>query len=178
DDQVKVRGFRVELGEIETVLAAAPGVAEVVVVAREDRPGAKRLVAYVVAAPDAEPGDLGAVAAATLPDYMVPSAFVVLDALPLSGNGKVDRRALPVPPAEPGERGTEPRTDTERELARVLADVLGVSRLGADDDFFAASGDSILAVQALSRVRRTFGVRLAARAIFDAPSVAALARLV
>ncbi|WP_438860626.1 amino acid adenylation domain-containing protein, partial [Amycolatopsis solani] len=177
DDQVKVRGFRVELGEIETVLAAAPGVAEVVVVAREDRPGVKRLVAYVVAAPDAEPGDLGSVAAAALPDYMVPSAFVVLDALPLSGNGKVDRRALPAPPADPGEHGTEPRTDTEREVARLLADVLGVPRLGVDDDFFATGGDSILAVQALSRVRRTFGVRLSARAIFDAPSVAGLARL-
>ncbi|WP_420831561.1 non-ribosomal peptide synthase/polyketide synthase [Amycolatopsis lexingtonensis] len=178
DDQVKVRGFRVELGEIETVLAAAPGVTEVVVVAREDRPGAKRLVAYVVAEPDAEPGDLAEVAAATLPDYMVPSAFVVLDALPLSGNGKVDRRALPAPPVDPGERGTEPRTDTEREAARVLADVLGVPRLGADDDFFATGGDSILAVQALSRLRRKFGVRLEARAIFDAPSVAALARLI
>ncbi|WP_425266223.1 non-ribosomal peptide synthase/polyketide synthase [Amycolatopsis pretoriensis] len=172
DDQVKVRGFRVELGEIETVLAAAPGVAEVVVVAREDRPGLKRLVAYVVG----EPGDLEAVAAAALPDYMVPSAFVVLDALPLSGNGKVDRRALPAPPAEAGEI-TEPRTDTERAVAGVLAEVLGVECLGVDEDFFALGGDSILAVQALSRLRREFGATLSARTLFDAPTVAGLASI-
>uniref|UniRef100_UPI003564551B non-ribosomal peptide synthetase n=1 Tax=Amycolatopsis kentuckyensis TaxID=218823 RepID=UPI003564551B len=170
DDQVKVRGFRVELGEIEAVLAAAPGVAEVVVVAREDRPGVKRLVAYVVG----EPGDLEAAAAAALPDYMVPSAFVVLDALPLSSNGKVDRRALPAPSAEP-EEGIEPRTDTERAVAGVLAEVLGVERLGVDKDFFALGGDSILAVQALSRLRREFGAALSARTLFDAPTVAQLA---
>jgi acyl carrier protein len=95
----------------------------------------------------------------------------------LSGNGKVDRRALPAPPADPGESGTAPRTDTERGVARVLADVLGVARLGVDDDFFALGGDSILAVQVLSRLRRTFGVHLSARAVFDAPSIAGLARL-
>ncbi|WP_425426503.1 non-ribosomal peptide synthase/polyketide synthase [Amycolatopsis australiensis] len=173
DEQVKVRGFRVEPGEIETVLAAAPGVDEVVVVAREDRPGVKRLVAYVVG----EPGDLAAVAAAALPDYLVPSAFVVLDALPLSGNGKVDRRALPAPPAEAGE-GAEPRTDTERAVAGVLAEVLGVDRLGVDEDFFALGGDSLLAVQALSRLRREFGAGLPVRTLFDAPTVAALAGLV
>ncbi|MGA6168322.1 non-ribosomal peptide synthase/polyketide synthase [Amycolatopsis magusensis] len=175
DDQVKIRGFRIELGEIEAVLAAAPGVAEAVVVAREDRPGVKRLVAYVVASPDGPPGDLAETAAAFLADYMVPSAFVFLDALPLSGNGKVDRRALPAPQA--AEARTEPRTDTEREVARLLAEVLGVDRLGVDEDFFALGGDSILAVQALSRLRRKFGARISARAVFDAPSVAGLASL-
>ncbi|WP_431605676.1 non-ribosomal peptide synthase/polyketide synthase [Amycolatopsis melonis] len=176
DDQVKIRGFRIEPGEIETVLTAHAAVAEALVVAREDRPGVKRLVAYVVLAPEAAPVDLAGIAAAALPDYMVPSAFVVLDAFPLSANGKVDRRALPAPPPEHG-AGTEPQTETERAVARVLADVLGVEHLGAGDDFFARGGDSILAVQAVSRLRRTFGADFSARTLFDAPSVAALARL-
>ncbi|MFE3175243.1 amino acid adenylation domain-containing protein, partial [Amycolatopsis sp. NPDC059235] len=177
DDQVKIRGFRVELGEIETVLAADDTVAEAVVVARADGPGAKRLVAYVVLVPDAPRKDLKAVVAAVLPDYQVPSAIVVLDALPLSANGKVDRRALPAPSAEPADAGAEPRTDIERAVAEILAEVLGLDRIGVDDDFFALGGDSILAVQALSRLRRTFGADLSARALFDAPSVEKLALL-
>ncbi|WP_410598328.1 non-ribosomal peptide synthase/polyketide synthase [Amycolatopsis sp. lyj-90] len=177
DDQVKVRGFRVELGEIESVLAAAPGVQESVVVSREERPGVKRLVAYVVARPGEVLGDLKQVAAASLPDYMVPSAFVVLDTLPLSANGKVDRRALPAPPEDRVAGEAEPRTETERTVARILGDVLGVSITATDDDFFALGGDSILAVQALSRLRRTFGANLSARAVFDAPNVAGLVRL-
>ncbi len=177
DDQVKVRGFRVELGEIESVLAAAPGVGEVVVVARERKPGVKRLVAYVVTAPDEVLDDLAETAAAVLPDYMVPSAFVVLDALPLNANGKVDRRALPAPPEE-SRTETGPRSETERAVADVLAGVLGMDRVASDDDFFALGGDSLLAVQALSRLRRTFGVTLSARAVFDAPTVTGLARLV
>ncbi|MBB5857514.1 non-ribosomal peptide synthase/polyketide synthase [Amycolatopsis umgeniensis] len=177
DDQVKVRGFRVEPGEIESVLAAAPGVQEIVVVAREERPGVKRLVAYVVARPDEELGELDRVAAASLPDYMVPSAFVVLDALPLSANGKVDRRALPAPPEDRRAGEAAPRTDTERTVARILGDVLGAAVTATDDDFFALGGDSILAVQALSRLRRTFGADLSARTVFDAPTVAELARL-
>ncbi len=177
DEQVKVRGFRVEPGEIESVLATAPGVGEVVVVAREGRPGVKRLVAYVVARPGEVPGDLAGVAAASLPDYLVPSAFVVLDALPLSANGKVDRRALPAPQEDRVAAEAAPRTDTEHTVARILADVLGVAAVGTDDDFFALGGDSILAVQALSRLRRTFGVDLSARTVFDAPSVTELAQL-
>ncbi|WP_414945171.1 non-ribosomal peptide synthase/polyketide synthase [Amycolatopsis sp. cmx-11-32] len=176
DEQVKIRGFRVEPGEIETVLAAAPGVREVVIVAREERPGVKRLVAYVVARAGEALGDLAETAAAALPDYMVPSAFVVLDELPLSANGKVDRRALPAPPEEV-RAGVAPRTETERTVATILADVLGVTGIEAGDDFFALGGDSILAVQALSRLRRTFGADLSARTVFDAPSVAELARL-
>ncbi|WP_409181044.1 non-ribosomal peptide synthase/polyketide synthase [Amycolatopsis sp. VS8301801F10] len=178
DDQVKIRGFRVELGEIEGVLAADDTVAEAVVVAREDGPGAKRLVAYVVLAPGAPRKDLKAAAAAVLPGYQVPSAIVVLDELPLSANGKVDRKALPAPPSEPADGGAEPRTDTERAVAGIVAEVLGLDRIGAEDDFFALGGDSILAVQALSRLRRKLGAELSARALFDAPSVAALARLV
>ncbi|WP_455551124.1 non-ribosomal peptide synthase/polyketide synthase [Amycolatopsis azurea] len=177
DDQVKVRGFRVELGEIEAVLAAAPGVGEVVVVAREERPGLKKLIAYVVARQGEETGDLAAAAAAALPDYMVPSAFVVLDELPLSANGKVDRRALPAPP-ETRQADVAPRTDTERAVAGIVADVLGTDHVSIDEDFFALGGDSILAVQVLSRLRRTFGVALPARAVFDAPTVMGLARLV
>lgn len=175
DDQVKIRGFRVELGEIEGVLAADDTVAEAVVVAREDGPGTKRLVGYVVLAPGAPRKDLKAVAAAVLPSYEVPSAMVVLDELPLSDNGKVDRKALPAPSAEPD--GIEPRTGTERAVAGIVAEVLGLDRIGVEDDFFALGGDSILAVQALSRLRRTIGADLSARALFDAPSVARLARL-
>ncbi|WP_370937945.1 non-ribosomal peptide synthase/polyketide synthase [Amycolatopsis sp. cg13] len=175
DDQVKIRGFRVELGEIETVLAADDTVAEAVVVARADGPGTKRLVAYVVLVPDAPRKDLKAVVAAVLPDYQVPSAIVVLDELPLSANGKVDRKALPAPSAESADAGTEPRTAIERAVAEILAEVLGLDRIGVDDDFFALGGDSILAVQALSRLRRAFGADLSARALFDAPSVEKLA---
>ncbi|MFD2473313.1 non-ribosomal peptide synthetase [Amycolatopsis silviterrae] len=175
DDQVKIRGFRVELGEIEAVLAADDTVAEAVVVAREDGPGVKRLVAYVVLVPGVSRKDLKAVAAAVLPGYLVPSVVVVLDELPLSANGKVDRNALPAPAAEPVDR-SEPRTDAERAVADILAEVLGLDRIGTDDDFFALGGDSILAVQALSRLRRTFGADLSARALFDAPSVTDLAR--
>ncbi|OXM48870.1 non-ribosomal peptide synthetase [Amycolatopsis alba] len=177
DDQVKVRGFRVELGEIESVLAATHGVGEVVVVAREERAGAKKLIAYVVARPDEELGDLTAAAAVALPDYMVPSAFVLLDELPLSANGKVDRRALPAPP-ESRQADIAPRTDTEHAVAAILADLLGTDHVAIDEDFFALGGDSILAVQALSRLRRTFGVVLPARAVFDTPTVAGLARSV
>ncbi|MET9265068.1 non-ribosomal peptide synthase/polyketide synthase [Amycolatopsis sp. NPDC004079] len=175
DDQVKIRGFRVELGEIETVLAADDTVAEAVVVARADGPATKRLVAYVVLVPDAPRKDLKTVVAAVLPDYQVPSAIVVLDELPLSANGKVDRRALPAPSAESADGGAEPRTDIERVVAEILAEVLGLDRIGVDDDFFALGGDSILAVQALSRLRRKFGADLSARALFDATSVEKLA---
>ncbi|WP_116201694.1 non-ribosomal peptide synthetase [Amycolatopsis circi] len=177
DDQVKIRGFRVELGEIETVLAADETVAEAVVVARQDGPGTKRLVAYVVLVPDTARKDLKTVVAAVLPSYQVPSAIVVLDELPLSANGKVDRKALPAPSAESADVGTEPRTDTERAVAEIVTEVLGLDRIGVEDDFFALGGDSILAVQALSRLRRAFGADLSARALFDASSVEKLAQL-
>ncbi|MGW3961742.1 non-ribosomal peptide synthase/polyketide synthase [Amycolatopsis sp. NPDC005003] len=166
DDQVKIRGFRIELGEIETALAAHSDVTEAVVVARD-----RRLVAYVVAT--GQP-DLRAWLQRDLPDYMVPSAFVTLDALPLSANGKVDRKALPEPAAEPVTGYVPPRTDTERVLAEVWADVLGVPGVGVEDNFFELGGDSILSIQVVSRARR-HGLALTPRDLFAHQTVAALA---
>ncbi|MGV9360692.1 amino acid adenylation domain-containing protein, partial [Amycolatopsis sp. NPDC003731] len=166
DDQVKIRGFRIELGEIETALAAHPDVTETVVVARD-----RRLVAYVVTA--GKP-DLRAWLQRDLPDYMVPSAFVTLDALPLSANGKVDRQALPEPAAQPVAGYVPPRTETERVLAGVWADVLGVPGVGVEDNFFELGGDSILSIQVVSRARR-HGLALTPRDLFAHQTVAALA---
>ncbi|HET6709749.1 non-ribosomal peptide synthetase, partial [Amycolatopsis sp.] len=166
DDQVKIRGFRIEPGEIETVLAAHPDVTETVVVARD-----RRLVAYVVTT--GKP-DLRAWLQRDLPDYMVPSAFVTLDTLPLSANGKVDRRALPEPAAEPVAGYVPPRTETERVLAEVWADVLGVPGVGVEDNFFELGGDSILSIQVVSRARR-HGLALTPRDLFAHQTVAALA---
>ncbi|MFG1645624.1 non-ribosomal peptide synthase/polyketide synthase [Amycolatopsis sp. NPDC049252] len=167
DDQVKIRGFRIELGEIENALAAHPGVAEAVVVTRD-----KRLVAYLVGT--ATTTDLRAWLQRDLPDYMVPAAFVTLDALPLSRNGKVDRQALPEPAAEPVAGYLPPRTETERILADVWADVLGVPAVGIEDNFFELGGDSILSIQVVSRARR-HGLALTPRDLFAHQTVAALA---
>ncbi|GAA2784065.1 hypothetical protein GCM10010521_73150 [Streptomyces rameus] len=177
DDQVKIRGFRVEPGEVEAALAAHPDVADVAVLAREDRPGAKRLVAYVVgpAAEDAE--ELRAFAARTLPDYLVPTAFVPLAALPLSRNGKVDRAALPAPDAESRRPRVEPRTETERRTAAVFGEVLGSEPPGVEDDFFQLGGDSILSIRLASRLAETFDTDLTPRAVFTHSTPAALARL-
>ncbi len=187
DEQVKIRGFRVEPGEIEVLLRRHPDVSEAVVIARETAPeGAdgsafKRLVAYFV--PDAGatpvPSELRAMVAGALPDYMVPSAFVVLDSLPLSPNGKLDRRALPEPSAGELPTGSvPPRTVTEREVAEIWAEVLGFDQVGVEDDFFDLGGDSILSFRALSRIRTTVGVDLSSRAIFDTRTIARLAELV
>ncbi|MFE2756327.1 amino acid adenylation domain-containing protein, partial [Actinosynnema sp. NPDC059335] len=176
DEQVKIRGFRVELGEIETVLAAHPAVAEVVVAPRQDAQGVKRLVAYVVAGsgrPDV--AELAGMARRELPDYMVPAAFVLLDELPLSRNGKVDRRALPDPEPTREREYVAPRTDAERAVADVWADVLGVDRVGAHDDFFTLGGDSIISMRVTSRLRERFGVQLSPRALFENPTVSGLA---
>ncbi|MFJ7907176.1 non-ribosomal peptide synthase/polyketide synthase [Kitasatospora sp. NPDC096204] len=176
DDQVKIRGFRVEPAEVEAALAAHPLVSDVAVVVREDRPGARRLVAYPVGA--ADPEELRALAARTLPDYLVPAAFVPLTALPLSRNGKVDRAALPAP--EPGgERRsrTEPRTAAEHRTAEVFAEVLGIRPPGVDEDFFALGGDSILSIRLAARLAEAFGTDLGPRAVFDHPTPEGLARL-
>ncbi|MFF4383569.1 non-ribosomal peptide synthase/polyketide synthase [Kitasatospora sp. NPDC001547] len=178
DDQVKIRGFRVEPAEVESALAAHPGVADVAVVVREDRPGARRLVAYPVGAVD--PGELLAFAARTLPDYLVPAAVVPLAALPLSRNGKVDRSALPAPEQRPGggrRARTEPRTAAERRTAEVFAEVLGIRPPGIDEGFFDLGGDSILSIRLTARLADAFGTDLGPRAVFDHPTPAGLARL-
>jgi amino acid adenylation domain-containing protein/non-ribosomal peptide synthase protein (TIGR01720 family) len=177
DAQVKIRGFRIEPGEVEAVLSGLAEVGEAFVMVREDAPGQKRLAAYLVPAEGAElsTGDLRTRLAARLPDYMVPSAFVVLERLPLNANGKVDRRALPAP-----EQGAEagyvaPRTPTEELLAGIWAAVLRLERVGAEDGFFELGGHSLLATQVVSRARQVFGVEVPLRALFEAPTVAGLA---
>ncbi|MFG2602568.1 non-ribosomal peptide synthase/polyketide synthase [Streptomyces sp. NPDC048514] len=177
DDQVKIRGFRVEPGEVEAALAAHPDVVDVAVLAREDRPGAKRLVAYVVGPAGQDPARLAAFAGRALPDYLVPTAFVPLDALPLSGNGKVDRAALPAPQSLPERERIEPRDDTERRTAEVFAEVLGIEPPGVEDDFFRLGGDSILSIRLASRLAEAFATDLTPRAVFTHPTPAGLARL-
>ncbi|CAN2534213.1 D-alanine--D-alanyl+carrier+protein+ligase [Methylocapsa aurea] len=146
---MKIRGFRIELGEIEAALTRLPQLREAVVIASEDGRGDKRLVAYVVAAEGAalEIAELRGALARELPDYMIPAAFVALDALPLTPNGKIDRRALPAPDldAQIAHRYVAPRNATEEALCRIFADVLGIDRVGVDDDFFQLGGHSLLA---------------------------------
>ncbi|MBC2879822.1 MULTISPECIES: non-ribosomal peptide synthetase [Streptomyces] len=176
DDQVKIRGFRIEPGEIEAVLAALPGVAQAALVVREDTPGDKRLVAYVVPALDTAPdaGRLKALAGERLPEYMVPAAVVVLESLPLTPNGKLDRRGLPAPDFTADATGREPRTPRERVLCALFADVLGLERVGADDGFFELGGDSILSIQLVSKARAA-GLGITAGDVFRARTAAALA---
>src|SRR6185369_1946328 len=177
DRQVKVRGFRIEIGEVEAALLALPGVREVIVTDREDTPGDRRLVAYVVGDAAVEP--LRAALRERLPDYMIPGAFVTLAALPLTPNGKVDRKALPAPERQGGEEGgLAPRTPVEEVLAGIWAELLGFSagqRVGATDSFFALGGHSLLATRVMSRLRGTFGVELPLRDLFEAPTLADLA---
>ncbi|MEU9837548.1 AMP-binding protein, partial [Streptosporangium sp. NPDC048047] len=190
DNQVKIRGIRMELGEIEVVLDRHPDVAQAVVLAREDQPGDRRLVAYLIPRA-ANPGtgtdaDAGTDAKAegltgrvrrfaedNLPAYMVPSAFVVMDAFPLNHSGKVDRRALPAP--ETATSGTAPRTPAEERLCALFAELLAVPGVGVDDDFFALGGHSLLAMRAVTAIRAAFSAELRIRDVFEAPTVAELA---
>ncbi|MEV5934742.1 non-ribosomal peptide synthase/polyketide synthase [Streptomyces sp. NPDC052079] len=175
DHQVKIRGLRVELGEIDAALAGHPGVAWAQTVVREDRPGDRRLVAYVLTAHGTvEHGALRDHLAATLPDYMVPSAFVTLDELPLTPNGKLDRRALPAPQLPASGGGREPRTETERALCALFAQVLGLPAVGVDDGFFDLGGDSIMSIQLVGRARQQ-GLVLTARDVFEQRTVEGLA---
>ncbi|MGH3615019.1 MAG: amino acid adenylation domain-containing protein, partial [Pseudonocardia sp.] len=182
DDQVKIRGFRIEPGEIEAVLVTHPGISEVVVVAREDQPGTKRLVAYLVPTGETTPStaELRGHVTQTLPDYMVPALFVTLEELPLGSTGKLDRKALPAPDrlTEPVAGYVAPRTAAEQTLAEVWTQVLGVDRVGIHDNFFELGGDSILSVQVMSRLRVAFGVELSPRVLFIDPTVAGLATAV
>ncbi|MBT2510606.1 amino acid adenylation domain-containing protein [Streptomyces sp. ISL-98] len=183
DDQVKIRGYRVELGEIQAVLAGHPAVREVFIGVHEPEQGDKRLVAYVVPAPDAEPPGATALAeyaALRLPEYMVPSAFVALDALPLNANGKVDRRALPAPDgssAAADEGFVAPRTLTEQHIAEIWEELLGAT-VGAHDSFFQVGGNSILAIRLISRIQEDFEINFAVRTVFEGPTVAQLAAAV
>lgn len=190
DSQVKIRGYRIELGEIENVLVSHPAVRQAVVIARQEETRETRLIAYIVPAPQPAAGDEPAAddkvaLSATLrshvqqklPDYMAPAAFVPVDALPLTPNGKVDRRALPAPDetyALPGTT-TPPRTPVEEKLAAIWCDLLHLSRIGVDDNFFAAGGHSLLALQAINRSNTAFEARLTLRDLFDEPTIAGLA---
>ncbi len=176
DDQVKIRGFRIELGEVEAAVLAQDEVAHAAVIVREDTPGAARIVAYVVPheGMSIDTEALRSSVAVILPEYMVPSAFVVIDAIPLTVNGKLDRRALPEPVFET--RGFRaPSTPIEEIVAGVFADVLGVDRIGADDDFFALGGNSLIATQVVSRLGAALDAQVPVRALFEASTVASLA---
>jgi amino acid adenylation domain-containing protein len=185
DQQVKVRGYRIEVGEIEVVLSEHEGVKEAVVTAPESADGEKRLVAYVVAEDEGHAGfktsELQQYLRSRLPSYMVPSVFVMIAAMPLTPNGKVDRRALPQPEQARPSLGGEyvaARTAAEEVLAGIWSVVLRVEQVGARDNFFELGGHSLLATQVMSRVREAFGVEVAVRALFEHPTVEGLARAI
>jgi len=166
DFQVKVRGFRIELGEIEAVLSHYEQIKDLTVIAREDTPGDKRLVAYIVPADSAEldVNQLRSFMRERVPDYMVPSAFVVLEALPLTPNGKVDRKALPKPEISRDDLSAEyvaPRNETEEKIAAIVGELLNIEKVGINDNFFELGGHSLLATQFLSRLKTAFQVELA-----------------
>lgn len=176
DHQVKIRGFRIELGEIEALLRQYPGVRDVVVVAREDRPGERRLVAYL-AAEEIPVKSLRFFLGEKLPEFMIPAVFVILDTLPLTPNGKVDRRSLPIPEVTCWESESEymaPRTVVEEVLAAIWSEILGLEKVGIKDNFFALGGHSLLATQVVSRVREALQVELPLRSFFAAPTIADL----
>ena len=181
DHQIKLRGYRIELGEIEVALSQHPSICANVVLAREDTPGAKRLVAYLVVdqVPGPAPAELRTFLKQRLPDYMLPSNFVVLEKLPLTPNGKIDRRALPVPQAAPSELHSDtivPRTSLEQALAGIWAEVLGLEQFGIHDDFFALGGHSLSAIQVTVRIRRVLQIEIPLKFLFEATTVAELAQ--
>jgi len=180
DHQVKIRGFRIELGEIETVLARHPRIQQAVVIAREDTPGDKRLVAYLIADKAAAPrvSELRQWLRESLPDYMLPAAFVFLEQFPLTPNGKINRRALPRPALSESERENEyvaPRDAREEKIAAIWRELLQQERLGVFDNFFHLGGHSLLATQLATRLRQSFGVPVPLRRIFEDPTIAGLA---
>ncbi|MFC3453287.1 non-ribosomal peptide synthetase [Amycolatopsis speibonae] len=176
DSQVKIRGYRVEPGEIEAALTEVPDVAQAIVVAREERPGEKRLIAYVTAesGQGLESDAVREQLAARLPEFMVPSVVLVLDVFPLTLNGKIDRAALPAPEFTPRAAGREPRTETERVLCALFAELLGLDRVGADDGFFELGGDSILSMRLAARARRE-NLVFGAKQVFEQKTPAGIA---
>jgi amino acid adenylation domain-containing protein len=183
DDQVKIRGYRIEMGEIEAVLAEHPAVRQAVVIAREDTPGNKHLVGYVVTTDGIVPSthDLRSYVGQKLPDYMVPSAYVFLAALPLTPNGKLDRKALPAPDQtrpELDDAFIAPRTPIEETIAVIWSEILKLDRVGIHDNFFHLGGHSLLATQVVSRIRNTLEIELALRMLFEAPTIEGLAEKV
>jgi acyl-coenzyme A synthetase/AMP-(fatty) acid ligase/acyl carrier protein len=181
DDQVQIRGFRVELGEIKSHLLEHPQVAEAEVIARESKAESLELVAYVVPRAEISVTALRSHLAETLPFYMVPTAFVMLERLPLTANGKVDRKALPDPDEtrpEIAARFVAPRTPQEEVLTKIWAEILGLEQVGVFDNFFELGGHSLMATQVASRVSDAFAIRISLRAFFEQPTVAGLAELV
>lgn len=186
DHQVKIRGYRIELGEIEVALRDQPEIKQAVVMAREDTPGDKRLVAYLVASPGISPApsEVRKRLKERLPDYMVPSAYVLLEELPISPNGKIDRKALPAPDAafQSGQADvsefTAPRNQTEERVAAIFAQVLGVAKVGSNDDFFHLGGHSLTATRAVALLNKEFGAALQVRVLFQAHTVRQLAGVV
>ena len=180
DDQVKIRGYRVELGEIEAAIAADRRVQACAVLAREDEPGNKQLVGYVVhrdgEVPDTD--ELRGVLKETLPDYMIPAQFVYLDSLPLTPNGKVDRRALPAPADTGSGRGGPPQTETERVIAAIWSELLRKDGIGIDDDFFDLGGQSMTAVGLIGRLRDAFDVNIEIAMLFERPTIAGLSEAI
>ncbi len=176
DDQIKIRGNRIELGEINSVLKQQPSVQASVVIAREDVPGEKRLVAYAVPAVGSKRDEvtLREAIRQRLPDYMEPSAFVWMESLPLTPNGKIDRAALPAPGIDENRNFVAPRTTVEETLAEIISEFLKVPRVSVDDDFFHLGAHSLLGAQIIARVRAVFGAELKLLDVFDAPTVAQL----
>ena len=183
DNQVKIRGYRIELGEVESVLAQHPAIQQAVVIAREDTPGDRRLVAYCVATADSNPlpHDLRSYLKHKLPDYMIPSTFVLLDSLPLAPNGKLDRKALMAPDGgrpELDDGFAAPRNSVEETLANIWAKALRLDKVGIHDNFFDLGGHSLLATQVMSRMQNAFSVELPLRQMFESPTVVELAIII
>ncbi|WP_448440832.1 amino acid adenylation domain-containing protein [Mycolicibacterium sp. XJ2] len=173
DEQVKIRGYRIELGEVQATLAGLKGVEQAAVIVREDQPGDKRLVGYVTG--DADPTQVRALLSERLPAYMVPTAMVAIDALPLTVNGKLDKRALPAPEYEHGDNYRAPSTAVEEIVAGIYAQVLGLERVGVDDSFFHLGGDSLSAMRVVAAISSALDADVAVRTLFDSPTVAELA---
>ena len=183
DFQVKIRGFRIEVGEVEGALGQHPAIGEVAVVPGEDTHGDRYLVAYLATNENLSPSisDIRSFLQRKLPDYMIPSAFVFLDALPRTPNGKVDYRSLPIPEFERSRLETEfvaPHTSVEKALARIWEEVLDIDGVGVHDNFFELGGHSLIAIQVISRARDHFTLELPLLLLFESPTIAGLSELI